>query len=67
MSLGKCCCFVRFYLPLLQFVQMRLGQRFVDPVSLSPPTHLYLKKKKKPYYSPLCLWQMAVEAERVRK
>lgn len=32
-----------FYLPLLQFAQMRLGQRFDDPVSLSPPFHLYLK------------------------
>lgn len=46
-SLATCFGCEWFYLPPLQFAQMRLGQRFDDPVSLSPPFHLYLKKKIK--------------------
>lgn len=34
---------LHFYLPLLQFAQMRLGQRFDDPVSLSSPYPSVLK------------------------
>ena len=53
--MATCFGFEWFYLPPLQFAQMRLGQRFDDPVSLSPPFHLYLKKPHTILLFPLSL------------